>query len=81
MNNKYEILIGQRKQFEGVLDKTQKELHDQNEKILRAKKTLSSKFNSIKTQKINLNEDNIHIIQMKYDIETNKSKTLQSAIM
>lgn len=81
LNNKYEILIGQRKQYEMALDKAKKDLEEQNEKISRAKKTLLSKSNSLKTQKINLTDDNVHILQMKFDIENNKNKALQSALM
>ena len=81
LSNKYEILMGQKKQFEQALDKIQKELFEQNEKIARAKKSLTTKLSSVKSQKINLSEDNIHIVQMKYDVENNKNKTLQSALM
>jgi len=81
INNKYEILLGQKRQYEVMLEKTQKELIDQSEKIARAKKSLTTKLSSAKTQKININEDNVHIIQMKFDIENNKNKTLQSALM
>lgn len=81
LNNKYEILIGQRKQYEMALDKARKDLEEQNEKLSRAKKTLLSKTNTLKTQKISLTEDNVHVLQMKYDIENNKNKALQSALM
>lgn len=72
--------MGQKRQYEGVFDKTQKDLLDQNEKITRAKKNLTTKLNAIKTQKLNLNEDNVHLVQMRFDIENNKNKTLLSAL-
>jgi len=80
LTNKFEILLGQKRQYEGVFDKTQKDLLDQNEKITRAKKNLTTKLNAIKTQKLNLNEDNVHLVQMRFDIENNKNKTLLSAL-
>lgn len=80
LNNKYEILAGQKNQYQVLIEKSQKELQDQNEKIQRAKKTLSTKMNSLKSQKINLNEDNPHMVQMRYDIENNRNKTILSAL-
>ena len=80
LNNKLEILMNQKRQYDSLFEKAQKDLNDQNEKIARAKKTLSTKVNAIKSSKMNLSEDNVHLLQLKFDVESNRNKTLLSAM-
>ena len=80
LNNKLEILMNQKRQYDSLFEKAQKDLNDQNEKIARAKKTLTTKVNAIKSSKINLSEDNVHLLQLKFDVESNRNKTLLSAL-
>ena len=80
LNNKLEILMNQKRQYDSLFEKAQKDINDQNEKIARAKKTLTTKVNAIKSSKINLSEDNVHLLQLKFDVESNRNKTLLSAL-
>ncbi len=81
ISNQLEKLNIQKQQYQFSLEKVIKELGEQEEKLKRAEKLLQTKLNSIKTKKINIGGDNAHIIQMNYDIEYNKNKTLINAIM
>ena len=63
------------------LDKVDRELKEQNEKKERASKNAAVKQNNLKSLKINLDESNPKNWQMNYEVETNLTKTLFSAIL
>ena len=64
-----------------ILDKIEKEIKDQHEKKERAHKSATLKGNNLKSLKINLEDNNPKTWQVNYEIESNLTKTLLSALL
>ena len=64
-----------------ILDKIEKEIKDQNEKKERAHKSATLKGNNLKALKINLEDNNPKTWQVNYEIESNLTNTLLSALL
>lgn len=57
----------------------QKEIKDTDDKLKRAQKNEQNKLKALQQTRA-VNEDNIHLVQARYDIEYNKTKILQSIL-
>ncbi|KRX02640.1 hypothetical protein PPERSA_11980 [Pseudocohnilembus persalinus] len=80
IQNKMEILANQERDLSEQIDRVQKDIQEQQGKIERANKNFEKTAKRTEQLGINTSEDNIHIVQMLYDRETNLAKTLLTAI-
>lgn len=57
------------------------QLGQNQEKTARAEKSLALIKNNLAKKKLQIKEDSQHVLQLDYDIETDKNKTLVSTLM
>lgn len=79
--NKYETLRDRKMKLEQVLFTVRQDLSVNEEKAARAQKSLGLAKTNLVKKKIEIKEDSPDIIQLEYDIEVDKNKTLVSTLL
>lgn len=79
--NKYETLRDRKMKLEQVLFTVRQDLSVNEEKAARAQKSLGLAKTNLAKKKIEIKEDSPDIIQLEYDIEVDKNKTLVSTLL
>lgn len=79
--NKYETLRDRKMKLEQVLFTVRQDLSVNEEKAARAQKSLGLAKTNLVKKKIEIKEDSPDIIQLEYDIEVDKNKTIVSTLL
>jgi hypothetical protein len=78
ISQKIDVLRSREQELMTAIDRYEKEIAEQYEKMERANKTAQQRERQVRLEE--LGEQNPHVLQLRYDNEVNKNKTLVAAL-